>query len=470
MQHMQLMYCHACTSTIRIEGLTPPSHRLHDLVAIYLEDTGEVQEVDIIMLVPNANPYRRRGWCVAELQWSLLRGATAKSTRIDECKEDEVEVLEIAGQIYVLDCAAPMPPAVFRDCVKAGGLCFTHRSDQDTVFSLQEEVFLAKAASCAALLLERLPKSEVGILAVALPFHHRLTALSLKACQLVWDLEGQEDVDWWKRKKVLCKEATQLFEALQEMESITEVSFTWCNGGDALAQAVAGLLKINKSIRLINLEQNLITDNGAKFLVEALQSDSLVGRLDLSCNEIGKEGAQVLRSLCGLAINLSGNLGVEADASAEGTCDASGSPGADPEADVESTSEAGPLGKLGGKVVAELLKSECAIRNLELDGKGIDDVGALALCHVLTANTALQTLSLRRNIVGVAGGEAFGRALASNATLHKLDLYANGLGDAGAEGLAWGLHLNSTLQSLTVGGNDIGDCGAKALASALQSH
>lgn len=79
----------------------------------------------------------------------------------------------------------------------------------------------------AALLLERLPKSEVGILAVALPFHHRLTALSLKACQLVWDLEGQEDVDWWKRKKVLCKEATQLFEALQEMESITEVSFTW---------------------------------------------------------------------------------------------------------------------------------------------------------------------------------------------------------------------------------------------------
>ena len=55
--------------------------------------------------------------------------------------------------------------------------------------------------------------------------------------------------------------------------------------------AISHCLKVNKTLRILNLSKNYITDEGAKNLAEAIQTNSTLLELDLSKNYVTKEGA-----------------------------------------------------------------------------------------------------------------------------------------------------------------------------------
>ena len=57
---------------------------------------------------------------------------------------------------------------------------------------------------------------------------------------------------------------------------------------------LAAILKINSGLRELNLEDNLIGDNGAACLSEALKVNNSLTKLDLSLNKIGDNGATCL--------------------------------------------------------------------------------------------------------------------------------------------------------------------------------
>ncbi|CAG9466977.1 unnamed protein product [Pedinophyceae sp. YPF-701] len=118
--------------------------------------------------------------------------------------------------------------------------------------------------------------------------------------------------------------------------------------------------------------------------------------------------------------------------------------------------------------LAEGLKTNTALRNLDLSGRVIGIAGAKKLAAALRENTTLQSLILDvcgiRSKGGVALADALKRNAASN--LCYLSLGANVLGDDCARAFAELLRTNRRLMELGLGGNSITDAGARVIVEA----
>ena len=91
---------------------------------------------------------------------------------------------------------------------------------------------------------------------------------------------------------------------------------------------------------------------------------------------------------------------------------------------------------------------------------GDDDCGILA--NVLRVNTALKELDLTGTPIMDDGADELAAALRENTVLEKLSLGGNEITDDGAGQLAAALRGNAALQKLDLGGNEITDDGAGA--------
>ena len=199
MAHMHLLYAHDTTWSLRIEDLTPglhdrpgpelsgtakvfylPDNAVKDVALAELRDTDDQGSCGpgchfgcrppCRQLHRNSTPYLQRGWCRAEVQWSLARKASWKSIRIP-FREGR-------------NCEAPMAPSEFRAQAEKGTLKFTHRSDLEPVLQLQAKVFYEKAAEAALLSLGELPEAQVQVLARALPHYERLERVEVDNSEL----------------------------------------------------------------------------------------------------------------------------------------------------------------------------------------------------------------------------------------------------------------------------------------------
>ena len=124
----------------------------------------------------------------------------------------------------------------------------------------------------------------------------------------------------------------------------------------------------------------------------------------------------------------------------------------------------------GAVALAQALRHNSTLMELNLSNKGISDAGAVVLAQALHHNSTLQSLYLSNNSISDAGAVALAQALRHNSTLMELNLSNKGISDAGAVVLAQALHHNSTLQSLYLSNNSISDTGAVALAQALHHN
>ena len=124
----------------------------------------------------------------------------------------------------------------------------------------------------------------------------------------------------------------------------------------------------------------------------------------------------------------------------------------------------------GATALAEMLKENRTLQQLDVSRNSIGDEGATALVEVLKANRTLQQLDIRINSVGIGGATALAEMLKENKTLQYLDISNNSIGDGGATALAEMLKENRTLQQLVVISNSIGDGGATALVEVLKEN
>lgn len=242
MKHMHVLYAHEFTSTLRIEDLTPESFKermASKMVTIYYEPTDSVQPVPITELKANATSYFDRGWCQAEVQWSLSRSLPASSYRIPQRPDHE-----LTGR-------APMAPKTFQERVEAKTFKFTHRSDLTDVLALQESVFLEKAAACGELVVERLPAMEFPILATALPYYISLEHLVVQQSEMGWD------------------GAKALAEAIQESKTLKTLTFAHNSICEDGFSCLAGALKTNLMLQWCCFEGQSIGARQQAALVEA---------------------------------------------------------------------------------------------------------------------------------------------------------------------------------------------------------
>ena len=148
-------------------------------------------------------------------------------------------------------------------------------------------------------------------------------------------------------------------EILTSNTSVTEVFLSGNEKiGDEGAKALAEALKVNATVKLLNLSDCGIGDDGAAALAEALRSNTSLTKLGLWVNEdIGDEGA---------------------------------------------------------KALAGALKVNTTVEELILDACGIGDDGAAAFAEALRSNTSLTKLWLDRNDgIGEQGKQLLRDAVAS---------------------------------------------------------
>lgn len=208
----------------------------------------------------------------------------------------------------------------------------------------------------------------------------------------------------------------------------TRVTALWLKRNPLKAagmRPLAELLRVNRTLRVLDLVNCGLLDDGLKVILDALS---------------GADGNTTLRHL------YVGTNGVT-EASA-------------------------------GRI-AEFLAGDCGLESLYLSCNRLGDDGAIAVARGLADNRTLQRLSLASNRIGPRGAAALAEALARHPTLKLLDLgftkatvavgeLGNCLGDEGARSLATMLRDNRSLVALDLLHNFISQRGVNHIREAMQ--
>ena len=269
--------------------------------------------------------------------------------------------------------------------------------------------------------------------------------------------------------------AQHLAQALCVNTSVKILKLSYNPLGDEGAKALAEILgrngtesseTVNTTLEHVDLSWCSIEPIGAQHLAQALRVNTSVKTLNLSCNPlVGYEGAKALAQMLG------GN-GVESCGIVNTTL----------EYVVLSDYNIGPV---GAQHLAQALRVNTSVKTLDLSHNLLGDEGAKALAEILggngaessgTANTTLKHINLSFCSIGPVGAQHLAQALRVNTSVKTLKLSGNHLGDEGAKALAdmfggngaeSGGTVNTTLEHVDLRGCRIRPVGAQHLAQAL---
>eukprot|EP00439_Symbiodinium_sp_Y106_P059479 s1829_g8.t1 len=494
MDHMHMLYAHECNWTLRLEALTPDDvwnaalQNSKHLVMVYDDESKTVRGHPLKELVHNRVPYRDRGWCKAEVEWSSCRSRSEQNQQIDASGSEVSSEKELKGKV-------PMAPEVFQEDMKKAA--FTHRKkDAAAVLKLQQDIYYEKVSACEEALLANLPEGELGRLAKALKDYKKLKVLRLRKIEV-----GEAEAKEFGKALALNDTITELeikvaephrrdgylalwkalADGLKSNRTVTHIDLGYNRIGVEGAKALADGLKSNRTVTHIDLKINEIRDDGAKALADALRSNRTVTHINLEINVIREEGFKALIDALKFNntvthIGICENFYIE-DKGAKALADALRNlygnkiEGAK---DIEEAADARKFqawtGKMRSQALASILTTNSSTARLKLAGQASTAEDCQALADALKFNRTVTQVEFYHTNIGEEGAKALADALKSNRTVTKINLCENKIGDDGAKALADALKSNCTVTHIDLKFNQIGDEGAKALADALRSN
>ncbi|CAE7305651.1 NLRC3 [Symbiodinium necroappetens] len=478
MSHMHVLYAHDCNWTFRLECLTPDDvwdavlQDSEHLVTVYDAANKTVRGRPLKELVANRVPYRSRGWCKAEVEWSSCRSKSEQNQWIDAPES------EAGGGWAQLQGKVPMAPEVFEEDMRKAE--FTHRNDAAAVLELQRKIFHQKVSECRRALRAHLPKGELSQLAKALIHYKKLKVLHLRNMD-VGAAEAEEFA------KVLAVNSTiteleisvagsaraecgafwkALVDMLKSNATITCLKLGFNDIGDDLTKALAEALATNGTVTSVDLRGNNITSEGCKGLAKALKTNGSITTLDLRQNIILKEGFKAFTealttnrtiTTINLDYNGSGHEWLWELQKISKTRKESTKPILKDAAAAQSHVW---TGKVRIQTLASRLTSNSVTTHLDYDyPHRAEGIKAFALALVLKTNRTITKISLKQNYMSDEGCKALAEALATNGTLTSVDLSDHNISDEGCKGLAKALKTNGSITTLDL-----------ALAEALKSN
>jgi len=239
--------------------------------------------------------------------------------------------------------------------------------------------------------------------------------------------------------------------------------------GDVGASRLAGMLRVNSTLRELHLEQNGIGDSGAISLAEAVEDNHALRELWLINNPIG--GAGITRFAEALETNdVLTRLGLTTDSAVASSIPAGLKAlrrshmvkrAVRIVAEGNERLELGgqELGDRGASRIAAAIENTHSLRVLKLRNCQINDAGAVRLAEALEMNTSLSDISLAQNAISDEGGWRLAEALSRSSTIENLDLAGNPLGEEVVERIqlltprSSDLHMGRA-RSLAGGGSD----------------
>lgn len=257
--------------------------------------------------------------------------------------------------------------------------------------------------------------------------------------------------------------------------SLVELDLKSMGCGDSEAVVLASVLKVYKSLKVLDFRHNEISVKIAITLASAVvkskslkkfgdislaklrSNDTTTTRLEFAEAGFGIVDAYVLNAV------LKENVSVQTIAMNEEIpvqCLRH-----DAEVDL---SDQGYMAE-DAIVIAGLIKSNTVLTHFNLDLNSIGPEGASSLAAVLEASNTLQVLELEGNSIG-EGVIALSQALKANESLRSLNLAENQLEPKHVAAVADALQINKGLASLDLSFNHVGKVGASALGVALKAN
>ena len=260
-------------------------------------------------------------------------------------------------------------------------------------------------------------------------YHHIMTCLSecLKEDDTLLELNLSKNQIF--REKII--DAIKVNKTLLKLDA----SFTKIHDQDYISNC----LKINKSLKELNMSENVITSNGAKQIATAIRINTTLEKLDLSCNRISNDGVSFISD--GLKKN---NSLQELNISRN-----------------EITSE-------GAQYIAEAIQVNTTLEKINVSCNAISDNGAAAISYSLQFNNSLQELNMSRNEITSKGAQYIAEAIQINTTLEKINVSCNAISDDGAVAISYSLQFNNSLQELNMSRNEITSEGVKKITEVIQ--
>ncbi|KAK3272554.1 hypothetical protein CYMTET_19159, partial [Cymbomonas tetramitiformis] len=219
----------------------------------------------------------------------------------------------------------------------------------------------------------------------------------------------------------------------------TEVNLMHYKLGPRGGEGLVAALKENVFVRVLDLEDCSLTDQGAKALAHLLEARPIV-QLNAASNGITMSGAQALATTLSKApdlrtLNLARN----------------------------------PLADVGCKRIVEALRANGMLTDLDLSLCQMGDNAATVLATVLPDNHAVQKLSLQYTTI-TSGWKPLFQALVANYSLQIVDLSENRtIGKEDASMVA-SLAENFSIKSLDLTGCHLGEAGCKAVVHVLSQN
>ena len=230
--------------------------------------------------------------------------------------------------------------------------------------------------------------------------------------------------------------AQHLAQALRVNTSVKTLNLSYNPLGDEGAKALAEMLRgngtesggtVNTTLEHVDLCNCSIGPVGAQHLAQALRVNTSVKTLNLSYNPLGDEGAKALAEMLG-------RNGAESSGTVNTTLE---------HVDLSRCS----IGPVGAQHLAQALCMNTSIRTLALSGNPLHAEGAKALAEMLggngaessgTVNTTLEHVDLRGCSIGPVGAQYLVQALLDNVntSVKTMKLGNNRLSDEEAKALS----------------------------------
>ena len=261
--------------------------------------------------------------------------------------------------------------------------------------------------------------------------------------------------------------AATISDALKSNDSlqILDISFNQINGEGAIK--VAEAIKVNKTLLKLDMCRNKISDDGAAAISDALKSNNSLQILNISFNQINGEGAIKVAEAIKVnktvrELQLGGN-----NISNDGAATISDALKSNDSLQILDISFNQINGE-GAIKVAEAIKVNKTVQKLYISCNNISDDGAAAISDALKSNNSLQMLCMPVNKITSEGAKVIAEAIKVNKTVQELRIYGNYISDDGAAAISDALKSNNSLQILSMASNYITSEGAKVIAEAIK--
>ena len=230
---------------------------------------------------------------------------------------------------------------------------------------------------------------------------------------------------------IMLEGSSSLFDALREHPTITALTisnhdrFNRNRIGVKACRNLAGMLRDNKVLSLLNIADNRTGNDGLALIAPALTSASPLVVLNLANNELDDKSIDLLHNYLS-----TGKILLELNLSNNSICDSG-------------------IQKITGLFAQNM----CTVKRLFLKQIKMTIAGADSLFDSLKHNTHVEVLDLTGNDLSGAKIHMLQVLLWSNKDLRKLTLAKCHLGKEAAQAIGKGLERNLTLTELDLSGN-----------------